>query len=123
MRVVYFFLVFLFTLIFSCGSTSEKDHKLLVDAFSKQKEAIELMEQLETILENTTRQDKDSISNVIEALEESLFAIPGYKLELPGHEGHDHGYSRVALSAEEIYKALEDLFRQLQQIQTNLNEK
>lgn len=112
--------VFIFVILNSCKSGNQEENRLLEQAYQNQKEAIEMMEHLEQVLEQSNHQKKDSLSKIVEELEEGLFEITGYSLELSGHEGHDHIHSRIELSAEEIYKVHEELLKQLNQIQTLL---
>ncbi|KYG81709.1 hypothetical protein EV198_1919 [Roseivirga ehrenbergii] len=112
--------IFIFAILNSCKSGNQEDNQLLERAYQKQKEAIEMMEHLEQMLEQSNHQKKDSLSRIVEELEEGLFEIPGYSLELSGHErheGHDHGHTKIELSEEEIYKVQEELVNQLNQIQ------
>lgn len=107
-------------LFVACGTKGNEEKRLLNNAYEKQQEAIALMHELENRLENSVFQEKDSLLQVVEGLEEGLFEIPGYHLDLPGHEGHDHSHSRLEMSAQEIFDVQEELLKQLKQIQNSL---
>lgn len=106
-------------LIVSCGGNAEQA-RLYKAAFEKQKQVIAQIETVEEMMTGLSAQKQDSLSEVLHEVEESLFAIPGYTLELPGHEGHNHDHNRVELTAEEILAVQEELLRQLNDIKTNL---
>lgn len=116
-------LVFLISIILlsSCTSDRSDRQRLAEKAYEKQKVAIQLMTQLEARLESSVHQHKDSLLQAIEELEESLFTIPGYNLDMPGHEGHDHDHADITLSSQEIYDVQEELVKQLKQIKTILD--
>ena len=120
MRNKVTFWAFTFLTLCSCKSRSQGDQQLLESAYLKQNEAIKIIEDLEHILEQSVHENKDSLIQVIDELEEGLFPIPGYKLDLPGHEGHDHGHAKIALSSEEIHNVQKELVEQLREIQNNL---
>lgn len=113
-------LLIVLALFISCSTSNQEEQRLLDDAYAKQAEAIELIVELKEKLKTSTNPQKDSLLEVIEELEESLIAIPGYALNLPGHEGHDHGHAKVEQSAEEIYKVQEEILKQLNQIQKTI---
>jgi len=104
----------------SCKSGNQGGQQLLESAYIKQKEAIEIIGDLEAILEQSVYEKKDSLIKVVHDLEEGLFPIPGYKLDLLGHEGHNHGHTRIELSFEEILSVQQELVKQLHEIQNNL---
>ncbi len=110
------FFIFLVLLLFSCGN-DQTDKKQLSEAHDAQLKAIKTISEIETILSTTTHAKKDSIKEVLHELEEALFPIPGYELELSGHEGHDHGHSRPELSTEEIVQVIKELNQQLSEIE------
>lgn len=105
----------------SCNPENSEEQRLSEKAYEKQKTAISLMSQLEKRLQSSIHPNKDSLYQVIKELEESLFTIPGYELDITGHEGHNHSHSNIALSAEEIYKVQEDLLKQLNQVKNTLD--
>ncbi|WP_421986662.1 hypothetical protein [Roseivirga sp.] len=80
------------------------------------------MVKLEKGLKASDLEKKDSLLQVIGRLEENLFAIPGYDLELEGHKDHNHDHTNIALSVEEIYQVQEELLKALNQIQTILRK-
>jgi len=112
-------LVLLVLTILSCTSKSEHDEELMSKAYKKQKEVIQLIGIIEDQLEGYENQSKDSLMTVIEQMEETIFEIPGYQLELPGHEGHDHSHdhSEVALTDQEIYDVQVEMLKELQSLQ------
>lgn len=95
------------------GADHAEEYK---QAYEKQKEVLVELENIEAILEADTTVGSDSLKNAIHEIEESLFEIPGYHLELPGHEGHDHSHSEVELSAEEVLAVQVDLLQRLKDI-------
>lgn len=108
---------FLFLVVLSaCSQRSAEELELLDKAYSKQQEAIELLEDIEQSQEQSQYPQADSLSVLVEELEESLFAIPGHELNLSGHEGHDHSHGRIELSPEEILAVQEELVKQLLEI-------
>lgn len=114
--------LFIFLILCACKSNNQESKQLLEKAYLKQKDAIEMMENLEQTLQHSAHEKKDSLSKIVHELEEGLFAISGYKISQSGHEGHDHGNARVELSAEEIYNVQEELVKQLKAIQDLLEK-
>ena len=108
---------------FSCQSKPSEGEQLLAKAHEKQTQAIALIGELEQSLEATSIEARDSLIQVLHELEESLFEIPGYHLELPGHEGHDHGHSKIELSNQAIYDVQVDLLKQLNEIKKIVTHK
>ena len=88
---------------FSCASGHQHDEELLAKAHEKQLEIIKMIGELESTIESSELEAKDSLLTVIGEFEENIFEIPGYQLELPGHEGHDHGHSEIELTDQDIY--------------------
>lgn len=116
-------LLFISLLCFSCQTKPSEDDQLLAEAHKKQEQAIVLIGELEQSLENSSIEVRDSLSQVLHELEESLFEIPGYHLELPGHEGHNHSHSKIELSNQEIYDVQVDLLEQLNEIKKTISDK
>ena len=115
-------LIMVFTL-WSCNTQSQEEKELLEKAHQTQKEVMSLLGDLNVKLESTQTPVRDSLQLIIDEIEESLFEIPGYHLDLPGHEGHDHSHSKVELSTQEIYDVHQDMLEQLKSIKLNLNNK
>lgn len=103
----------------SCKKSSNTDEEFK-EAFEKQEQVIILLNEVHQLLDSRNLETKDSLSEVIHELEETLFPIPGYSLNLPGHEGHDHGHSRVELTAKEILAVQEDLLQKLTLMKSDL---
>ena len=116
-------LLFISLVCFSCQTKPSEDDQLLAEAHKKQEQAIALIGELEQSLENSSIEVRDSLSQVLHGLEESLFEIPGYHLELPGHEGHNHSHSKIELSNQEIYDVQVDLLEQLNEIKKTISDK
>lgn len=113
------FILVLLILSSCTGNKAEKEK--LKNAYELQKSAIQLIAELEEELEVRESLKADSIENVLAELEESIFAIPGYELDLPGHEGHDHGH-KVELTADEILAVHQTLLQQLQDIESLIKQ-
>ena len=109
----------------SCTGNKEEREKLK-NAYELQQSAIQLIAEIEEELKTLESLKADSISNVIAELEETIFAIPGYELDLPGHEGHDHGHDhdhdlKVELTADQILAVQQELLEKLRDIQSLIN--
>ncbi|MCE7995410.1 MAG: hypothetical protein HEP71_25760 [Roseivirga sp.] len=100
------------SLLFSCSSQSQEEKAMLKEAYELQLEVIEGVKDLK-LLTALERERKDSLEHILHEIEESLFAIPGYELELPGHEGHDHDHSRISLSSKEMLDVQHELHKQV----------
>ena len=113
----------------SCTGNKEEREKLK-NAYELQQSAIQLITEIKEELKTLESLKADSISNVIAELEETIFAIPGYELNLPGHEGHDHGHDhdhdhdlKVELTADQILAVQQELLEKLRDIQSLTNDK
>lgn len=98
---------------FSCSSRSQEDRAMLKEAYELQTEVIKIIKDLKSISSFESQEEKDSIEDILHEIEEALFAIPGYDLTLPGHEGHDHGHNRVKLTTEEILEIQSELLKEV----------
>lgn len=105
------------TCFLSCSSNNQKNQEVLDEAHSTQKEVIQLIGELKQSFKTTQFEGRDSLLQIIEEMEEDLFAIPGYSLHLEGHEGHNHEKPDIALGDEEILEVQKELHKQLKQIQ------
>ncbi len=103
---------------FSCASGHQHDEELLAKAHEKQLEIIKMIGELESTIESSELEAKDSLLTVIEEFEENIFEIPGYHLELPGHEGHDHGHSEIELTDQEIHDVQVEMLKELEEMRT-----
>ena len=105
----------------SCGSKQQYDKSELKEAYTTQQEIISSLSDIEKAMENNTEVNADSLKEVIHEIEESLFEIPGYHLELPGHEGHDHSHERVELTSTEMVDVNKALLEQVKDIKAYLS--
>ena len=108
----------LFVSLSTCKADSQTE-RLHKQAFNKQEQVIEYINEIHLLLAADTIQKKQFIT-VLQELEEGLFPIPGFTLSLPGHEGHDDGHNRPALSAKEILAVQVDLLRQVKRIKSDI---
>ena len=97
-----FLIALLFLFAAACGSKKQYNEAELEAAYKVQQDILEALPIVKGELNISTLSAKDSLYDAIHELEESLFEIPGYHLELPGHEGHDHSHQRVELTAKEM---------------------
>lgn len=96
------------------GRSSEaEDYK---SAFEKQKEVMVSLKEVHQVLDESPTLRNDSLSASIHQIEESLFPIPGYALELPGHEGHNHEHNQLGLTAKEILAIQVELLQRIEDI-------
>ncbi len=107
-------------LIASCGSKNQYNQAELDEAYNIQKEILGYLPSIEEALETGDVASRDSLEDVIHDLEENLFEIPGYHLELPGHEGHDHSHERVELTSTEMVEVNKELLAQVKEIRSYL---
>jgi len=117
MKIKQLLIIVLVGTLTSCGNGSSHDKELLSKAHEKQKEVIALLGELEERISNSEFSAKDSLLSVIEEHEENVFEIPGYHLELPGHEGHDHSHAEVELTDQEIYDVQIEMLKELKGLQ------
>jgi|GEM_PF-1946802 len=101
--------------LFGCKQGADHAEEYM-KAYEKQKEVLVALEDIEAILEADTTSRYDSLAESVHEIEKSLFEIPGYHLELRGHEGHDHSHGEVELSAEEVLAVQVDLLQRLKDI-------
>lgn len=113
----------LFFALWSCNTQSKEEKELLEKAHQTQKEVISLLGDLSVKLVSAQTPARDSLQLIIDEIEEGLFEIPGYHLDLPGHEGHDHSHSKVELSTQEIYDVHQDMLDQLKNIKSYFESK
>ena len=113
--------VILLVLIVSCGSKNQYDETELKEAYTVQQEILKSLPVIKDAMEVGNLASKDSLKDVIHEIEESLFEIPGYHLELPGHEGHDHSHERVELTSTEMVDVNKALLEQIKEIKAYLN--
>ena len=85
-----YFLLLATALLFACGG-SDHDEAMMKEAHELQEGIIKTLSEVEDLLDAQPMAVQDSLKEVLHEMEENLFEIPGYHLELPGHEGHDHG--------------------------------
>lgn len=109
----------LFTL-FACSGKNKEEKTTLKEAYDIQQQVIDLITGINDALNLQDPDGRDSLKAVLHEIEESIFAIPGYELQLSGHEGHDHGHDRPALTADDIKEVQQALLTQLQAIKTSL---
>ncbi len=107
-----FGLVICTCLLISCSSQSQEEKEMLKKAYELQLEVVEAVKELKSTSFESEEQ-KDSLEDALHEIEEALFAIPGYDLVLPGHEGHDHDHSRISLTTKEILDVQRELFKQI----------
>lgn len=112
-------LLFLASLCACSGARS--GNEVLDEAYEIQQKTIQALSEVSALFEARPAAEFDSLKQVIHELEENLFAIPGYELNLPGHEGHNHGHSQPSLTDEDILAVQKDLYQQVQSIQTTIN--
>lgn len=106
----------------ACGGNAESK-KIYKAAYEKQQEVLSQIKDIRQQIASDTTELKENIEHELHELEEGLFEIPGYHLELPGHEGHDHSHdhSRVELTPEEILAVQDELLEELKGIKSKLN--
>lgn len=100
-------------LLFSCSSQSQEEKAILKEAYETQSEVLRAVKDLKSKSTFESEEEKDAFEDTLHEIEESLFAIPGYDLALPGHEGHDHDHGRVSLSSKEILDVQRELLKQI----------
>lgn len=106
------------SLLFSCSSQSKEEKAMLKEAYELQLEVIEGIQGLKSTAAFDRKEEKDSLQHILHEMEEALFAIPGYDIALPGHEGHDHGHGRVSLTTKEILDVQRELLKQVTDLKT-----
>ena len=114
-----YFLLLSLGLLFACGGSSH-DEAMMKEAHELQEEIIEMLSAIEESLDSQLISKQDSLKEIIEEMEENLFEIPGYHLELPGHEGHDHGHARVNLTDQEILDVHKEMHKEVKTLQNAL---
>ena len=116
----YFIALCLFITVASCGSKNQYNQAELDEAYKIQKEILGYLPSIQEALKADDLVAKDSLTDVVHDLEENLFEIPGYHLELPGHEGHDHSHERVELTSTEMVDVNKALLEQIKEIKAHL---
>lgn len=108
-------------LLCACSSRSPEEKAMLKEAYELQLEVIKGIKDFKSIIATQGGQVKDSLGSVLHEMEEALFEIPGYHIELPGHEGHDHGHNRLSLTAEEILEVQRELLQQVNDLKSSFD--
>ncbi len=105
----------------SCGS--KKEDPVLKEAYELQQKTIKAMGELEEIVEALPEAKHDSLHDVIHEMEENLFAIPGYELNLPGHEGHDHSHGgEPNMTNDQILAVQKEMLQEVQNLKKALED-
>ena len=123
MKLKTFIALFIIGLISACNTRHKHDEELLSKAHDKQLEVIEMIGMLKESIGSSELQSKDSLLTVIEGFEENVFAIPGYHLELLGHEDHDHSHSKVELTDQDIYDIQIQMLKELEEMEAFITSK
>ena len=117
MRLRNLSLLFLFILA-SCGA--KKEDPVLKEAYELQQKVIKAMGELEEIVEALPEAKHDSLHHIIHEMEENLFAIPGYELNLPGHEGHDHSHGEPNMTNDQMLAVQKEMLQEVQSLKKAL---